>query len=150
MTCVQDKPRFEESFMHRVAEFPKRHTATALAIMICLAHLLVVAVYVFGLAVSPLPYNSDKVKSFIVGPVIPVSHAIAAILIIVACFVPRVRPWAAIVACSVWAGYAAALAVSAAHHVPRGSYIGVAVCTGVFLVTTIIVAAWGVDEDDKG
>ncbi len=134
--------------VRRIVHYSRRSTEAALAIVVGIAHLTIIFLYFIGRDASVLVFNSDSVRQFIQGPVVPAAHAVAAVLLFSAVRYRGLRQWATSVAAAVWAGYTVALYVAADNHTPPASLVGAGIAFGVFLICVILVAAWGAEDED--
>lgn len=117
-----------------------------LPLVMVIVHLSIFIGYCTGIVYTNYTQPNAPQDAFVHSLWIPISHLLAALVLLIGLWFDSARWWASLFSAAVWAGYAAVLGASASQRgVP---YTGTIMAAGFLLVSLVIVGTWG-DRDEE-
>lgn len=117
--------------------------------VILFSHLLVVALYCTGRAVSAVPFTSGTTHSVISSPAVPLLHLLAFACLVWAMVCPKRQGCGAVVSLGTWASTTVALYFAATQRVPPLALWAPALAAVITAATFLMAVRWGVDGDER-
>lgn len=137
-----------EDLLHRFGHWAHREPLSLIAVVCAVAHLIVVALYLTGQAVSSIPFTASAADTIVNTPAIWIAHIIAASTLALGVANERMRGVASYISFAVWLGYSVALLLAAKFREPPLGLVGFGLAVGFSLISLVLLYLWrGRDED---
>lgn len=118
--------------------------------VILFAHICTVGLYLTGHAYSSVPFSDHRTRTLITSDLVPATHALAALVLLLAIIAGRWAAQAASLSFFVWTCTTIALFLGAHQRVPPLAYWSFVLSLVITLATFLMLVRWGVDGDERG